>query len=48
MQRIIGLLISGFAVRTAGAVAAVYVAITVGGYLSHVLATVNHAMGALN
>lgn len=47
MARIIGLLISGFAVRAAGAVAAIYVGMTVAHYLANVLSQVNAGLSVL-
>lgn len=44
MERIIGNLIAGFAVRAGGAAAAIYVAITVGHYVQHVFSVVNTAL----
>lgn len=44
MERIIGQLISGFAVRAAGALLALYVAAEVAGYVSHVFGVVNNAL----
>lgn len=47
MARIIGLLISGFAVRAGGAVAAVYVAMTVAHYIANVFGQVNAGLSVL-
>ena len=47
MARIVGLLISGASVRIGGAVAAIYVAVTVGHYVAHVFGQVNTALSVL-
>jgi Flp pilus assembly pilin Flp len=47
MARIVGLLISGASVRIGGAVAAIYVAVTVGNYVTDVFAHVNAALTVL-
>lgn len=47
MARIVGLLISGASVRIGGAVAAIYVAVTVGNYVTDVFAHVNTALSVL-
>lgn len=47
MERIIGNLIAGAAVRVAGAVLAVYVALEVGAYVTTTFAAVNSALAVL-
>ena len=46
-SRIIGQLLSGFAVRLAGAALAIYVACEVGGYVAHVFGAVNNGLSVL-
>lgn len=46
-SRIIGQLLSGFAVKAAGAALAIYVAVQVADYVTHVFSAVNAGMAAL-
>jgi hypothetical protein len=46
-NRTLGLLISGLAVRAAAAAAAIYVALLVGHYVTHVFTAVNHSLVVL-